>query len=142
MPREVIEGSAVGAPSSFRDVIRAQDGDTLRREIRRGLRRREIASVEPVRYLGNGWWGCAVVRLRPPSAPPRWRKPVLIAAGVIVTLGALAAAGYALLAVVADAAAGLGVAGVFGVFGVALLVAGLLRRRSGCETIITVRHRH
>lgn len=59
----------------------------------------EFARIDREPVWHDGRWRIRVQRLRPPS--PRWRRPALIAGGVLGLFGALVAAGWWLLATLA-----------------------------------------
>lgn len=79
-------------------VMEASSPQRLRAAVARAHRRGELATVGPVRQVRPGVWAVPVGTLRPLSRPPRWRKPVLVTAGVVVVLGSAAALGWWLVA--------------------------------------------
>jgi hypothetical protein len=73
----------------------------LMAEVARRERAGEFQRIDRTAYWDSetGRWRIRVQRLRPP--PPCWRRPALIAGGVLGLLGALVAAGWWLLATLA-----------------------------------------
>lgn len=109
---------------------------------RERARRAVIVRVQP-RQIANGLWAAEVVQLRPFER--RWVRPAAVAGGCMAVLAASAAAGWWLLGALVDAvtaAAAVSGATVLGVLAVLAIVTTALRRPSGCEITVTVRHRH
>lgn len=119
-------------------LIQAADPHKLQDLVRRESARRAMIPRTGVVEVRPGLWAVEVVQLRPVRR--RWVKPTVIGAGVLGTLGGVAVAGWFLTSVVA--AIGTGV--VLTVAALAWLgYAGLTARPgSGCETTVTIRHRH
>lgn len=116
----------------WRARIEAPSAVALRRELSRAMRRGELAAVGPAQRTAAGY-AVEVWRLKARRTAPAWRRPVLIAAGVVSTLAAAAAVGWWLAAPVAPAAL---------VAAVVLLFLRLATpRRRGCTTTVTITHR-
>jgi hypothetical protein len=93
----------------------------------------------PVSEIRPGVWGAWVVQLKPMRRP--WVRPAVVAAaGTLAT----ATACWWLIEAVTAVLAAVSVAGVLGAAVLGLLLARLMRPGGGhgCETTVTVRHRH
>jgi hypothetical protein len=102
------------------------------REVGRAMRAGELARAGQIRSLESGRWAVPVYRLKAAPAAPAWRRPVLVATGVVVVLSGAAVVGWWL------AAAGPAV-GAVAVVLLLLRVAPRPSRGQGCTLTITHR---
>jgi hypothetical protein len=116
-------------------LITSPDPFKLQALVAQESARQAILVVRPMEMVAPGVWAVAVYQLKP--MVPRWRTPALVAGGTL----AVGAVLWLLVQALVGILAGLGLATVLGVLVVALVVA-RLGRSSGCETTVTVRHRH
>ena len=124
-------------------TVTSADPYKLQALINREVRRKAVVVHAPIRRVAVGLWAAEVVQLRPLER--RWVRPTAVAGGCTAVLAASVAAGWWLLGVLVDAVAGAAAvsgAAILGVLAVLALVAAVLRRPSGCETTVIVRHRH
>lgn len=123
-------------------LIEGTNPHTLRAHVRREWQRGNLTPRSGVLEVRPGIWAVEVDQLRP--ARPAWVKPAAVTAGTVTVLGGAGLLGWWLLSAVAAFVAGVGLAGLaIGSALAWLAIAGLTGGTGhGCETIVTVRHRH
>jgi Flp pilus assembly protein TadB len=132
---DALEGGRPHGPRSAPAVlITSHDPYRLQELVRRERGRRAIVVIREQRMVAPGVWGVLVYQVRRPR--PAWLVPAAWVAGV----GAVAGICWWLVATVVTLLAAVGVAGVLGALGTAVLLRGMLR--GGCQTTVTIRHRH
>lgn len=122
-------------------LIQAADPFKLRDLVQREQARRTLIPRSAVQEVRPGLWAVEVVQLRPIRR--RWVRPVAVTAGAVTVLGGAAAAGWFLLSMTMTVVAGVGLGVVLTVAALLWLgYAALTSGGSGCETTVTIRHRH
>lgn len=90
-----VETGAPVAPVSITlprfDVI-AGTRTEVTKELRRGSKRGEYGTVSNIVHVDGYTWAVKVWRIK--ERPPRWRKPLIIAGAVMVTLTSLCGVGW------------------------------------------------
>lgn len=129
------------------ELITAGTSRAVLREVGRSVQAGELAASGPLERLEDGRWAVPVWRIRKRKVVPRWRKPVLVAGGTVLTLGGLGAAGWWLAGAATVALSAASVPLLVGLGAVLLVLGGILRAatrpsRGGCETTVIIRHRH
>lgn len=139
---------AYPVPRGFRpwpELIEGPSRRAVLREVGRAVAAGELAASGPLEHVGGGRYQVAVWRIRERAVAPRWRKPVLVAAGAAGTLGGLALLGWWAAGAVTVALGAVSVPFLVGLGAAAALLWLALRRGNsggGCETTVTVTHRH
>jgi hypothetical protein len=142
-PRAYLVGYGKGGVKPWPELIEGASRRAVLREVGRAVAAGELAASGPLEHVGRGRYQVAVWRIRERAVERRWRKPVLVAGGAVMVLGGVAALGWWLVgaATSALAAVSLPVLGVGGAL-LWLVYAGISGGGGGCETTVTVRHRH
>lgn len=121
------------------------DKKVLLQELRRAYGAGELGAVGPIRSTSEGY-AVEVLRLKGRAVERRWVKPAAVAGGVVLSLGALALVGWWMAGAVTVALGAVSVPLVVGGLAVVGLMYLALRRGNptggGCETTVTIRHRH
>lgn len=141
MPERIVEARVL-EPVVRRDIMTDSNPRRLLRRVRRASLRGELAGTGRLEQVAPGKWAVPVSRLREaPLPPPVWVRPALVSAGVMIVISGIGYAGYLLLSSLVAVAAGVGMGGLLGL---AVVFLGLraLSSGGGCETTVTVRHRH
>jgi precorrin-4 methylase len=120
-------------------LITSPDPYKLAELVERESARRAIVVRGAIGMVDEGVWGVAVYQLRPLER--RWVKPAVITGGVAAGFAALAWMGWLIVSAVAAVAASISLAAVLGILAVTGVVLRLVSH-GGCETTVTVKHRH
>lgn len=125
------------------ELIEGPSKKAVLREVARAVEAGELAASGPLEHAGGGRYQVAVWRIRERAVARTWRKPALVAAGAVTVLGGMALLGWWLVGATAAAlgAVSLPVVAVAATL-LWLAYAGLSRGGGGCETTVTVTHRH
>jgi hypothetical protein len=117
-------------------LIKSANPFKLRAFLERERRERRVIIRRPVTEVQPGLWAAEVTVLRRPR--PGWVVPAAVVGGVAV-VGALV---WWIVATITAILAGISVAGVLGAGVLLVLLFRLTAGGRGCETTVTVRHRH
>lgn len=121
-------------------TIEAPSLRDLRREIGRAHRAGELAASGPVHLTPTGGYRVQVWRLKERSSAVAWRRPVLVAGGVLLVLGAAGAVGWWLVGATASALAAVPLPAAAGVLAIVAGLRALLRPRGCTVTVTHTRH--
>jgi hypothetical protein len=140
-PREILNARLVNKyPSGHWETMMGSRSDLITR-LTRGAKRGEYGRVEDLKQFSPGMWTVEVYRLRP--EPPAWRRPAIIAAGVLAALGGLFGLGWMALSAMFGAAgsvlAGKGDAVLVGFIVIVVGALALAFRRPIVEVIVRVK---
>ncbi len=128
------------------ELITGPSKKAVLREVARSLKAGELAASGPLELVSPGRYQVAVWRIRERRVERPWVKPVAIATGAVTALGGLAAAGWWLAGMAVTAFSVVSVPLLVGLAAAAVLMWLALRRGNppggGCETTVTIRHRH
>lgn len=123
-------------------LIEGPSRAVLLREVGRAFRAGELAATGVLTRQPSGRWAVPVLRLKDAPVVPAWRRPALVAGGVVLTLSAAGAAGWYLVTLTAAAAGAASLPLIVGGAAVLLGVRLMLRRSSGDCTITITHRRH
>lgn len=121
-------------------LIQAADPYQLQELVRRERARRAMIPRTDVVEVRPGLWAIEVVQLRPMRRP--WVKPVAVSAAALSTLSAAGLLGWWLFSLAVVAGITLGTVLVVCVLAWLGSSVALSGTGSGCETTVTIRHRH
>jgi hypothetical protein len=130
------------------ELITGPSKKAVLREVARSLEAGELAASGPLEHVGGGRYQVAVWRIRERRVERRWVRPVAIASGAVTALSGLAAAGWWMAGMAATALSVVSVPLLVGILASAVLMWLALRRGNppagggGCETTVTIHHRH
>lgn len=133
-----------GGLDPWPELIEGPSRRAVLREVGRAVAAGELAASGPLEHAGGGRYRVAVWRIRERAVAPAWRRPVLVVAGTVVVLGGLAALGWWLAGMATAALSAVSVPLVATVAALLWLASRALSSSSGggCETTVTVTHRH
>lgn len=111
----------------------------VRAELARAFRNGEIGATGQLWRTPDGRYAVTVLRLKDRPVAPAWRRPALVSGGVVIVLGAAAAAGWLLVSSTVAVAGAIGLPLI--AVSAALLWLAYAAASSSSDCTITITHR-